>query len=93
MYESDDEHRAGHLGVSEARESFAELVNRAAYGHERVLVARRGRPIAAIVSIEDVEFLERVEDELDRQTAREALADPQNAQTIPWERVKNNLGL
>jgi prevent-host-death family protein len=93
MYKSNDEHRVGHLGVSEARESFAELVNRAAYGHERVLVARRGRPIAAIVSIEDVEFLERVEDELDRQAARDALAEPENGQTIPWERVKNNLGL
>jgi prevent-host-death family protein len=93
MYNSDDEHRVGPMGVSEARESFAELVNRAAYGHERVLVARRGRPIAAIVSIEDVEFLERVEDKLDRQAAREALADPENADTIPWERIKADLGL
>jgi prevent-host-death family protein len=93
MYKSDEEHRAGHLGVSEARESFAELVNRAAYGHERVLVARRGRPIAAIVSIEDVEFIERVEDELDRQTALEAMADPENAETIPWEQIKAGLGL
>ena len=81
------------MGVSEARESFAELVNRAAYGHERVLVSRRGRPIAAIVSIEDVEFIERVEDELDRQTALETLADPENSQTIPWERIKADLGL
>ena len=93
MYKSDDEHRVGHMGVSEARESFAELVNRAAYGHERVLVARRGRPIAAIVSIEDVELLERVEDELDRQAALEAQADPENAETIPWERIKADLGL
>lgn len=93
MYKSDDEHRVGHMGVSEARESFAELVNRAAYGHERVLVARRGRPIAAIVSIEDVELLERVEDELDRQAALEAQADPENAETIPWERIKADLEL
>ena len=93
MYKSDDEHRVGHMGVSEARESFAELVNRAAYGHERVLVARRGRPIAAIVSIEDVELLERVEDELDRQAALEAQADPENAETIPWERIKADRGL
>ena len=93
MYKSDEEHRAGHMGVSEARESFAELVNRAAYGHERVLVSRRGRPIAAIVSIEDVEFIERLEDALDRQTALEALADPDNTQTIPWERIKADLEL
>jgi prevent-host-death family protein len=93
MYNSDNDHREGHVGVSEARETFAELVNRAAYGHERVLVARRGRPVAAIVPIEDVEFIERIEDEVDRQAALDALADPDNAATIPWERVKANLEL
>lgn len=93
MYDPSDEHARSHVGVSEARESFAELVNRAAYGGERVLVSRRGRPIAAIVPIEDVEFMERMEDELDLQAAREALADPENAVLIPWEQVKAELGL
>jgi len=93
MYRSDEAHRGGHIGVSEARETFAELVNRAAYGRERVLVSRRGRPVAAIVPIDDVEFIEKIEDELDRQAAIEALADPENAETIPWDRVKATLGL
>ena len=93
MYEQGDEHRSGHVSVSEARETFAELVNRAAYGGERVLVARRGKPIAAIVPIEDVEFIERMEDELDLAAALEALADPENAESIPWEQVKDELGL
>ena len=93
MYKSADKHAAGHIGVSEARETFAELVNRAAYRHERVLVARRGRPIAAIVPIEDVELLERLEDEFDLGAAREALADPENAPEIPWDDVKRELGL
>lgn len=93
MYDPIAEHARGHIGVSEARESFAELVNRAAYGGERVLVSRRGRPIAAIVPIEDVEFMERIEDEFDLQAAREALADPANAVTYPLEQVKAELGL
>jgi len=93
MYEPSEERVVGHVSVSEARETFAELVNRAAYGQERVLVARRGRPIAAIVPIADVELLERLEDEIDLETAREALADPQNAVPIPWEQVKAELGL
>ena len=91
MYDSTDDHKAGHVSVSEARETFAELVNRAAYGHERVLVARRGRPVAAIVPIEDVEFIERIEDELDLRAALEALADPENAIPIPWEQVEAEL--
>jgi len=93
MYRLGDEHPGGHVSVSEARETFAELVNRAAYGHERVRVVRRGRPVAAIVPIEDVELLERLEDEVDLQAARDALADPDNAILIPWEQVKSELGL
>jgi prevent-host-death family protein len=93
MYEPSDEHSIGHVSISEARETFADLVNRAAYGHERVRVVRRGRPVAAIVPIEDVELLERLEDEVDLQAARDALADPDNATLIPWGQVKSEMGL
>ncbi len=93
MYDKGREHARGHVSVSEAREDFAELVNRAAYTHERIRVSRRGRDVAAIVPIEDVDLLEAIEDELDLAAAREALADPENAVPIPWEQVKKNLGL
>ena len=88
MYEPTDDHPTGHVSVSEARQDFAEIVNRAAYGGERVRVVRRGRAVAAIVPIEDLEILERLEDELDLQAALEALADPENAVPIPWEQVE-----
>lgn len=93
MYEEADEHRVGDVSISEARQSFADLVNRAAYRGERVRVVRHGRAVAAIVPIGDVEALERLEDELDLQAALEALGDPANAVPIPWERVKADLGL
>ena len=93
MYESRDEHAAAHVSVSEAREEFAELVNRVAYGGERVRVVRRGREVAAIVPIEDVELLERLEDESDLRSVREALADPENVVPNPWEQVEAELGL
>jgi prevent-host-death family protein len=93
MYEERSEHHGGHVTVSEAREGFADLVNRAAYGGERVLVSRRGKPVAAIVPIADVKLIERLEDELDLHAAREALADPDRAATIPWDQVKAELGL
>jgi len=91
MYKSADDHPTGHVTVSEARQDFADLVNRAAYGHERVRVVRRGREIAAIVPIEDVEFLERLEDEFDLKEAHAVLADPETANPIPWEQVEAEL--
>ena len=63
----------------------------AAYRQERILIARRGKPIAAIVPMEDVEALERFEDEMDLQLAREALADPENAVTYSLDEVEADL--
>ena len=56
-------------------------------------MVRRGREIAAIVPIEDVEFLERLEDEFDLEEARAVLADPESANPIPWEQVEAELDL
>jgi prevent-host-death family protein len=93
MYNTQDEHASGHVSVSEARETFADLVNRAAYRQERILIARRGKAVAAIVPIEDVKALERFEDEMDLQLAREALANPENAVTYSLDEVEAELGL
>jgi prevent-host-death family protein len=79
--------------ISEARGEFSELVNRAAYRHERVLLTRHGKPVAAIISADDLALLEALEDRDDLEAARAALADPENAESIPWEQVKADLGL
>ncbi|MGH6984512.1 MAG: type II toxin-antitoxin system Phd/YefM family antitoxin [Stellaceae bacterium] len=67
------------LPTAAARDNFAEMVNRAAYGGERVLVSRRGKPLAAIVPLTDVEAMEAFEDELDSAIIRKRTAE--------WERA------
>jgi prevent-host-death family protein len=91
MYKSADEHEGGHVSVSEARETFADIVNRVAYRNERVLVTRRGKPIAAIIPMEQVEFLERAEDEYDLRMADEALKELEHTPAIHWEQVEAEL--
>lgn len=44
--------------VTKARADLADLVNRVAYGGERIALTRHGRTIAAIVSAEDLRRLE-----------------------------------
>ncbi|MGH6900810.1 MAG: type II toxin-antitoxin system Phd/YefM family antitoxin [Burkholderiales bacterium] len=63
------------LSTTAARDSFAEVVNRAAYGKERVVLTRRGKPLVAVVPIEDVALLEGLEDERDSALVRERVAD------------------
>jgi prevent-host-death family protein len=79
--------------ISEARGEFSDLVNRAAYKHERVLLTRHGKAIAAIVPADDLAVLEALEDRDDLEAMRAALADPDNQEEIPWEQVKADLGL
>ncbi|MDQ3554470.1 MAG: type II toxin-antitoxin system Phd/YefM family antitoxin [Chloroflexota bacterium] len=79
------------ISVTDARDDFAELVNRVAYGNDRVIVARRGRELAAIVPVSDIALLELLDDELDLMAARTALADPANAEALDWEAVQDEL--
>jgi prevent-host-death family protein len=44
--------------VTRARADLSDLVNRVAYGGERIALTRHGRPVAAIVSAEDLRRLE-----------------------------------
>ena len=78
------------LSISEVRIHLGDLVNRALYKGERVAISRKGKPAAALVSVEDAQFLADLEDRVDLAAAREAMKEPG---LIPWERVKEDLGL
>ena len=44
--------------VTEAKAHLSELMARVGYGGERFVIERRGRPLAALVRVEDLERLE-----------------------------------
>ncbi len=56
--------------VAEARKNFSELMAQVAYTRKRVLVERRGKPMMALVSIEDLERLEALEDDKEARRAQ-----------------------
>jgi prevent-host-death family protein len=45
--------------VTRAREELADLINRVAYGHERIVLTRHSKPVACIVPAEDLAVLEQ----------------------------------
>lgn len=76
-----------------ARRNFSDLINRVAYGKDRVVLTRRNRPLAAVVPIEDMALLEEIEDREDLKAARAALREVKRKGTIPWTQIKKKLGL
>jgi prevent-host-death family protein len=81
------------IPTAEARDRLSELVNRAAYGKERVLLSRRGKPVAAVVSLEDVALLQRLEDKRDIADARSARAEAKRKGTIPLDDLLREHGI
>jgi prevent-host-death family protein len=81
------------LAMSKAREEFSEMVNRAAFAKERVMIERHGKPVAAMVPVEDVELLQAFEDRMDLADIRTALAEAKKKGTKPLSALKKELGL
>lgn len=79
------------ISISSAREELADALNRVAYGGERIMIHRRGKNVAGLVSVDDVKFLQRLEDAYDMKEARQALAEAEVKGTIPWDQIKKEL--
>jgi prevent-host-death family protein len=65
------------VGIGEARRDLSAIINRVVYGGERIILASRGKPKAAIISIEDLirlEEMEKTTDERARTERKAALA-------------------
>lgn len=45
------------MSTVEARENFSDMINKAAYGNQRVVLTRRGKPLVAVVSLDELEAL------------------------------------
>ena len=79
------------IPISEARDNLADIVSRAEHTQERTVLTRRGKPVAALIPIQELREIEAAEDAADIAAARDALADP--APRIPHAEVMRELGL
>ena len=79
--------------VADARSGLAELLNRVAYGKERLVITRHGREIAAIVPVEDLHLSDRLRRFVARKDVARALADVDAGRSASWEKLRAELGL
>ena len=62
--------------MTQARDELADLVSRVAYGHERIILTRHSRPVACLVSPEDLARLEQAEQQAHAAARPAASAGP-----------------
>ena len=90
LYDTEGASIMTRLSASTVREEFSETLNRVAYKGERIVLERRGKDVAALVPVEDLELLEQLEDRMDLEAARKALKEQGS---ISLDELKAELGI
>jgi len=87
------------IAVGKAREHFGDTLDRVTSKGDRVILQRRGKDVAVLVSIEEMrrleEILEELQDQLDAAEAVRIIAEMEakGEKPIPYEKIRKELGL
>ena len=58
------------VSVSELKRDLSGIINQAAYGKQRIVIGSRGKPKAAVISMEDLHLLESLSQEQSERAKR-----------------------
>ncbi len=83
------------LAAHKACENFSDTLDRVVEKGERIILHRHGKNVAALVPVEDLALLEELENRLDAEDFRAAKEEWERGgrKTVPWEKIKTDLGL
>ncbi|NUM54245.1 MAG: type II toxin-antitoxin system Phd/YefM family antitoxin [Candidatus Hydrogenedentes bacterium] len=79
------------LSTDKLPQDVQEAISLVTEEHERVMITEGGHEIAAIVSVEDLELIRKLEDEADIRAVQEARAE--GLDPVPYEEFRKELGL
>jgi prevent-host-death family protein len=78
------------ITITEARPQLRKLADRVRHHGERICIERNGEPVFVMVSFEDFEAIEALEEKIDIQEAKKAL---KKGKFIPLKKLEKELGL
>lgn len=78
------------VAATTLRTTISDLLDRVVHHGERIAVERHGKRVAALVSPDDLELLEEIENRMDIEAARRALREPGRRS---WDEVRADLVL
>jgi len=70
------------VNVKEAKAELSEMVNRATYGQERIVITGRGGAKAALISIDDLRRLEQIEVKAESELLARAIEETSDCQPL-----------
>jgi prevent-host-death family protein len=79
------------LSTTQLAQEVEKAISMVTNDHEQVIITEDGQQVAALVSIEDLDLIRRLEDEADLRAVEEAKAEGLNP--IPLEEFRKELGL
>jgi prevent-host-death family protein len=82
------------ISIADLRARLGDLVTRVSYKHDRVVITKHGKPVAALISASDMEKFEELEDWNDIQAAEASERETKrNGGPIPWRTIKREMKL
>lgn len=78
------------ISVADIRANLADVINRVAYGGERIVLQRRGKQVLAVVPMEDLAMIEELENRSDIRAAMKARKEKGE---VSLETIKARLGM
>ncbi len=75
------------ISAMQLRDRIGDIFNRVGYAGERFIVERRGKAIAAIISVKELEYLERLEEQREVEKFQLAKAAARAEGTVPIEEL------
>jgi prevent-host-death family protein len=77
----------------DAKEQFTDLINRVAHAKERIILTRRGKEIAVLISLEDFALIREAQDKQDLNDAIDSLKEARHSGTTTLEQLKDEIGI
>jgi len=79
------------ISAADAGKNLSDIIKRVAFDHEPVILTMSGEPTAAIVSLEDFQYFQYLEDQADIAEALKAAEEP--GENITAGQMRKQLGL
>jgi len=81
------------MNTTEFRRTQSEALDRVFHHGERIALARGKKTMAVLVSPDDLELLRALEDRLDIERIKQALAEIEESGTSSWDDFMEEMGL